>query len=158
MKESSIAALVLLTAATVCAGDGSNPDLSGTWRLNHEGSRLEMTAPTESVFVVEHTETHFKLTRTHTWGERSDTISFEVPIDGEEHHRKVRDFETWSRMYWLGHELVLDQRIAYRGEEGTNVVHYRLEDGGKYLVAAEWYHMPERHHHNLWVFDCATAE
>jgi hypothetical protein len=49
-------------------------------------------------------------------------------------------------------------KISDRGEEGTNVVHYRLTDGGKTSVAAEWFHMSKEQHHNLWVFDRASEE
>jgi hypothetical protein len=117
-----------------------------------------MTAPTRSVFVIEHQDPKFKLTRTHTWGERSDTLSFEFTTDGREHYRKQGEWESWSRMTWMGAELVLDMKIAYRGEKGTNVVHYRLANGGMTFIAAEWYHMPREQHHNLWVFDRASSD
>ena len=48
--------------------------------------------------------------------------------------------------------------MAYRGEKGTNVVHYRLTDEGETFIAAEWYHMPGKVHHNLWAFDRAPGE
>lgn len=117
-----------------------------------------MTAPTKSIFVIEHQGPKFKFTRTHTWGERSDTLTFECTTDGEECHKKVGEVETWTRMSWLEDELVLDMKLSYEGEQGTNVVHYRLADEGRTFIAAEWFHLPSRQRHNLWVFDRAPEE
>ena len=160
MKTLGVTALGLLLTTALAAGDGPKPDFSGTWRFNPEESKLEMTVPAQSVliFVIEHEDSRFKMTRTLTLGERTDTLSWEVPIDGTEHHRKDGEFQSWSRMTWMGEELVLDMKMAYRGERGTNVVHYRLAEGGKTFIAAEWYHMPGKVHHNLWVFDRALDE
>lgn len=144
---------LMLAAAAVAAGGETKPDFSGTWKFNLAKSRLEIDAPTKSVFVVEHRDPKFKLTRTHTWKERSDTWSFESTTDGKDHYQKDGEFESWTRVHWMGEELVLDMKVKYRGEEGTNVVHYRLTDGGKTFVAAEWFHLPKHQHHNLWVFD-----
>jgi hypothetical protein len=158
VRKLAVTALGLLLAAALGAEDGAKPDFSGTWIFNPGKSRLEMTAPTKSVFVIEHQDPKFKVTRTHTWGERSDTLSFEFATDGEEHYWKQGDWESWTRMTWLREELVLDMEISDRGEQGTNVVHYRLTDNGKTFVAAEWFHMPKQQHHNLWVFDRAAEE
>lgn len=158
MRTIGFTTIGLLLATALTAGDGAKPDFSGTWVFNPGRSRLEMTAPTKSTFVIEQMDQVFKLTRTHTWGEKLDTLSFEVAIDGNEHYSQVGEVETWSRMYWMGEELVLNSRIAYRGEEGTNVVHYRLADKGATLIAAEWFHMPTEQHHNYWVFERAPQE
>ncbi len=151
-------AVSLVLAIAAAPEDGARPDFSGTWQLNQEKSRLELAAPSKSIFVIEHQEPRFKLTRTHTWGERSDTLSFEYTTDGEEHHRKQGNYESWARMSWLGDELVLDMRMSYKGEEGTNVVHYRLADEGQTFIAAEWYHMASKIRHNLWVLDRLSEE
>ncbi len=119
---------------------------------------MESTVPTKSIFVIEHQEPRFRLTRTHTRGERSDTLTFEYTTDGKEYHRKKGEYESWAHMSWLGDELVLDMNMSYRGEEGTNVVHYRLADEGQTFIAAEWYHLSSKHHHNLWVFDRALEQ
>jgi hypothetical protein len=158
MKTLGVTALALLLTTTLAAGDGTKPDFSGTWKFNPEKSRLEMTAPTKSIFVIEHQDPKFKLTRTHTLGDKSNTLTFEVTTDGKEHYRKDGVFESWTRMTWMGDELVLDMKLAFGGEQGTNVVHYRLADGGNTFIAAEWYHMPREQHHNLWVFDREPEE
>ena len=54
--------------------------------------------------------------------------------------------------------MVLESKVVHRGEEGTNVVHYRLADGGKTFMAAEWIHLPSQQHHNLYVFDREPEE
>jgi len=155
MKTFGVAALGLLLTTAVAAGDGPKLDFSGTWRFNREKSRLEITVQAQSVliFVIEHEDPRFKLTRIHTQGEKSDTLSWEAATDGTEHYRKDGEFESWMRMNWMGEELVLKSRLANRGETGTNVVHYRLADGGETLIAAEWFHMPSSQHHNLWVLE-----
>ena len=121
---------------------------------------METTVPENSIliFEIEHDDPKFKVTRTLTLGERTDTMSFEVTTDGKEHHRKDGEFQSWMRMTWIGEELVLKSRLANRGEEGTNEAHYRLADGGRTLIAAEWFHMPSSQHHNLWVFEREPAE
>ncbi len=149
--------MYLLLIAASAPGDEVKPDFSGTWEFNPEKSKLESAVPTKSIFVIQHREPTFKLTRTHTRGQTSDTLTFEYSTDGKEHYRKEGEAESWARMTWLGDELVLDMKMSYRGEEGTNVVHYRLADGGQTFIAAEWYHFSSTQRHNLWVFDRASA-
>lgn len=159
MRTSGITVLSLLLAVALLAEEPPQPDFSGTWVFSPDKSRLERPAPAESVFWIEHEGPRFKLTRTHTWSEdRWDTLSFEATTDGKEIYKETGGFETWTRLSWLGEELVLDMKMAYEGERGTNEVHYRLADEGETFIAAEWYHMPRRKHHNLWVFDRASAE
>lgn len=153
MKTIGVTALGILLATAFATGDGSQPDFSGKWRFNAKKSRLELTAPTQMMLVIEHEDPSFQLTRTHTLGEKSGTFSFEVTTDGAEHYRKDGEYESRMRMTWLGEELVLKSRIEHRGEQGTNEAHYRLTDGGETLTISEWFHMPSSQHHNLWVFD-----
>jgi hypothetical protein len=153
MKTFGLTALGMLLLTAAAAGEEARPDFSGTWVLDLERSRLETAAPTRSTFWIEHRGGTFQLSRTHARDGRWNTISFELPIDGEEHYRKTGFSESWSRMTWLGDELVLDMKIAHGEVRGTNVVHYRLTDEGETLVAAEWAHAPHRQHHNLWVLE-----
>ena len=44
-----------------------------------------------------------------------------MTTDGKELHRKEREYESWSSVTWLGAELVLDMKMSYKGEMGTNV-------------------------------------
>jgi hypothetical protein len=141
-----------VTAAPAARGE-TKPDFSGTWIFNPAKSKLEIDPPTKSIFVIEHRDPKFSLSRTHTWGEESDAWIFDSTTDGKEHYQKDGEFESWSRLTWMGEELILEMKVVYGGEEGTNVVHYRLAEGGKTFVAAEWFHLPSHQHHNLWIFD-----
>ena len=150
-----VLAIGLLLSNALAAGEDPKPDFSGTWGFNPEKSRLETTVPTQAelIFVIEHKDSKFRMTRTLILGERTDTLSWEATTDGKEHHRKDGDYESWMRMTWMGDELILNSRLTRHGEQGTNEAHYRLADGGKTLIAAEWFHMPSSQHHNYWVFD-----
>ena len=158
MRINGITALCLLLSPAISAADETKPDFSGIWKFNPAKSKLEMTAPTKSIFVIEHQDPRFKLTRTHNWGEESDTWTFESTTDGKEHYQKDGEFESWTRITWMGNELILDMKVAYEGERGTNVVHYQLADEGMTFIAAEWFHLASDQHHNLWVFDRGPEE
>ena len=158
MRVVQAAAFCFVLTTAVVAEDQARPDFSGVWIFNPDKSRLEMTAPVTSTFWIEHDEERFKLTRTHVWEGRWDTLGFEATTDGRVHYDKSAFSESWKSLSWLEDELVLNMRLGSGGDEGTNVVHYRLEDAGETFVAAEWFHMPGRHHHNLWVFDRAPDD
>ena len=119
MRIIGITALSLLLTTTLAAQDGIKPNFSGTWKFNPAKSRLEMTAPTKTIFVIEHQDPRFRVTRTHTWDEESDTWKFESTTDGKEHYQKDPEFESWTRITWMGEELVLDMKVVYEGEHGT---------------------------------------
>ena len=155
MKNLGVVAIGLLLASSLAAGEDPKPDFSGTWRFNPEKSKLETIIPPQSklIFVIEHEDPKFKMTRTLILGERTDTLSWEATTDGKEHHRKDGEFESRMRMTWMGDELILKSRLTRHDEQGTNEAHYRLTDEGMTMIAAEWYHMPSSQHHNYWVFD-----
>jgi hypothetical protein len=150
---------LLMLASALAAGGETKPNFSGTWIFNPAKSRLEMEPPTKMIWVIEHRDPKITTTstRTWTWGDDSGTSSFTV--DGKERYKKKDgEYELWTRHYWMGEELVREDKVAHDGEEGTNVVHYRLVDGGKTYVAAEWMHLGSEQHHNLWVFDREPEE
>ena len=152
-------ALLLMLTASVAAGGEPKPDFSGTWIFNPAKSRLEMDAPPKMIWVIEFRDQKYRWTdsRTSTSGEEWAPLSSFA--DGKERYKKKDgDLELWTRHYWMGEELVREDKVAHDGEEGTNVVHYRLVDGGKTYVAAEWIHLPSQIHHNLWVFDREPEE
>jgi len=86
--------LLLMLGAALAAGGETRPDFSGTWKFNQAKSRLEIDPPTKTIFVIEHRDPKFSLTRTHTWGEESDTWSFDSTTDGKEHYQKDGEFES----------------------------------------------------------------
>lgn len=61
-----------------------------------------------------------------------------------------------SRMYWEGDILVLSESVNGSLGEATNIVHYRLIEGGRILIADERATGP-RAHENHWVFERAAA-
>lgn len=163
MRIIGMGALWLLLAAAPAAAGETKPDFSGTWIFNPAKSRLEHDAPTKMIWVIEHRDPRIRITGTRTWpwGEeesdpsRPDGFGFS---DGRESYEKDGEFESWTRLTWMGGELVRASKVVHRGEEGTNVVHYRLADGAETFVAAEWTHLPNWVHHNLWVFDREPEE
>ena len=153
-------ALLLVLTASLAAGGDPKPDFSGTWIFNPAKSRLEIEAPTKMIWVTEHRDPKITTTSTRIWKggfDDSKTGTLTI-IDGKEHYKKDGEFESWSRHYWMEEELVWELKEVGGGKEGTIVVHYRLTNGGKTFVAAEWIHHPDVLHHNLWVFDRAPEE
>ncbi len=152
-------ALLLVLTASLAAGGEPKPDLSGTWIFNPAKSRLEMDPPTKMIWAIEHRDPKITMTSTRIWtgGFDDSGISTSI-IDGKEHYEKDDEGESWSRHYWMGEELVWELKEVGGGKEGTIVVHYRLTNGGKTFVAAEWIHHPDVLHHNLWVVDRAPEE
>jgi hypothetical protein len=61
----------------------TKPDFTGTWKLNHGKSSLQIPAPESTIFVIEHSEPHFHLERTHVFGGNSDTLSIDLTMLAE---------------------------------------------------------------------------
>lgn len=129
------------------------PNFTGVWKLNLQKSKLEIPPPTATTFRIDHREPHFHLSRTHVYGKQSDTWSADLTTDGKEYYQKEGNLETWTRVYWDGDSLVLDQKIKLNGKEGTNVVRYSLADNGRTFIALERMRTPRFSHENRWVFD-----
>ena len=87
-------ACALAAWGVVLADPGAKPDLSGTWKFNLAKSRLEIDPPSQTIFTIEHHEPNFKITRTHVWGGKSDTSTFEAVIGGKEHYQKDGEIES----------------------------------------------------------------
>ncbi len=117
-----------------------------------------MELPTKMIWVIEHRDPKITTTSTRTWTWGDDSGESSHITDGKEHYKKDGEEESWGRHFWKGEELVWEWKIVRGGEKGTIVVHYRLTDGGKTFVAAEWQHTPGQVHHNLWVFDREPEE
>jgi hypothetical protein len=134
------------------------PDLSGTWVLNLEKSRLQIEAKIErGTFTIEHKEPQFLFSRVFIVSGKEDAVSYALTTDGKEKIDKEPGRTTTSRLYWDGDVLVFDERIVLTdGREATNVVRYSLRDGGRTLVAEEKFRGPFRKHDNLWVADRKT--
>ena len=129
------------------------PDFSGTWTMNAGKSRLEIAAPDRSVFVVEHAEPRFKLTRTHWSKGEPDAFSITLTTDGREVVTRQGDRVISSRCRWEGRRLAFDSKFEVKGGKATNVVRYSLSADGKELEAEEHFRAPGFRYDNLWVFD-----
>lgn len=129
------------------------PNFSGVWKFNPAKSKLQTPAPTASVFRIDHKEPGFDLSRTHTYGEKSDTWGIRLTTDGKEVIQEEEGRKTLVRLTWEGNELVFDSRIVLKDREATNVVRYSLSEDGKILTATERFRGPVVKYDNLWVFD-----
>jgi len=148
-----ILALLFTTVAAVLAQP--KPDYSGTWVFNAAKSKLEVRFKLESaVFIIDHKEPHFKLSRVFVIDGKEDALSWALTTDGKEEVTEEIGRTVHSRLYWDGDVLVFDVRYVLKdGREATNVVRYTLRDGGKTFVAEEKFRGPVLKYDNLWVAD-----
>ncbi len=149
------AALILFAAASAVSGQ-QKPDFSGQWTFNKEKSRLSATWASgieRGVVRIEHREPKFSFSRTFTIKGKDAQVSFVQMIDDKATETMDGDVKVSSRMYWEGDVLVLSERYQKPGfPDGTNVVHYRLLEGGRVLEAVERVTGPGAHE-NVWVFE-----
>lgn len=131
----------------------NKPDLSGTWAINRERSRLEIPMPDSTVFTIEHREPRFHLERTHVVGETRDVFSIELTTDGRVAESTHRGIRIEARAFWDGDVLVFDSRLTLGEEKGTNTVRYELVAGGMSFIAQERVEFQSHTHSNTWVFD-----
>jgi hypothetical protein len=131
----------------------TRPDFSGKWVLNLEKSKLQIPPPTSSLFEIDHREPDFRLTRTHVYGDRSDTITMHLTTDGTEYPQQFGELKARTRLYWEGPTLILDMTFNLKHDKGTNVVRYSLKNAGRTLVSVEKWRSSGHSHDNLWVFD-----
>jgi len=131
----------------------NKPDLSGTWAINRERSRLEIPMPDSTVFTIEHREPRFHLERTHVVGETRDVFSIDLTTDGRVVEATHRGIRIEARAFWDGDVLVFDSRLTLGEERGINTVRYALDAGGLSFVAQERVEFQSHTHSNTWVFD-----
>lgn len=131
----------------------SKPDFSGTWAFDPDRSSLQIASPDSSTFVIEHREPHWRLERTHVFGGSSDTFTLELTTDGKPVTFTHRGFEVHARLYWDGETLVFDSTLSHEGHVATNVVRYKLADGGRTFIAEERMQSEQETHDNFWFFE-----
>jgi hypothetical protein len=146
-------ALALTVLSEQKSGEAAKPDFSGRWKLNLAASKLEIPPPTSSRFEIEHREPKFRLTRTHVYGERSDTVTVELTTDGMKTEQVFGDRRATICAHWEGSVLVAEMHVRTKDDEGTNVVRYSLANSGKQLVAVERWRSAKGRYHNTWVLD-----
>lgn len=134
------------------------PDFTGTWRFNHVKSALQIQAPDASVFIVEHREPAFRISRTHIAGEQRDTFSLDLTTDGKETVVERGNVRLHARAWWDGDTLVFDTRFVTGGEDASNVVRYALSADRTTIVADERYRSASLNYENVWVLDSTEPD
>ena len=129
------------------------PNFTGTWNFNHERSTLQIPAPEATIFVIDHREPTFRITRTHTVGERRDTFSLDLTTDGQLTSTLHEGLRLRSRAYWDDNTLVFDTGFVRAGIAATNIVRYTLSDGGNTLVAEECFRSVPVNYDNVWLLE-----
>jgi hypothetical protein len=129
------------------------PCFTGHWALNLLRSELQIPPPESSLFVIEHDEPVFRLTRTHVYGGKSNTISFELTTDGKEYEQDFGELHARSRLSWHDNRLILEMKVRINDDEGTNIDWYSMEDNGRSFIAVEQWRSVKHRHDNRWVFD-----
>jgi hypothetical protein len=136
----------------------TKPDFSGTWVFDPGRSRLEIAAPDATTFVVEHREPMLRISRTHVAGDRSDTFSLDLTTDGREVVVDRDGLSMHARAFWNGDILVFETRLVGAGEEGTNVVRYKLAQDRNSFVAEERFRSRQLNYDNRWFMGRAVRE
>jgi hypothetical protein len=130
------------------------PNFTGTWTFDPARSTLQITAPDESVFLIDHREPAFRLSRTHIVGEARDTFSIDLSTDSNEEVIINRDdVRIRARAYWDDGTLVFASRLTRAGEEATNVVRYVLSIDRETIVAEERLRSGSLNYDNVWVLE-----
>jgi hypothetical protein len=150
----TLALTALAAGPRVPPSQTAKPDYSGSWKANFAKSKLQIPAPESTLFVIEHREPRFKLSRTHTAGEYRDTWSIELTTDGKEVTREEANRTVRCRLTWEGNSLVFAARIRMRdGEEITDRVKCVMAADGKSFTVYESYRGRTAKADNLWVLE-----
>lgn len=128
-----------------------HPDLSGVWHVDFQRSRLEIEAPTSSVFTIQHNDPSLLLTRTHRAEGYEDTASLALSTDGRESVHHKGEVEIRSTCVWQGDSLRFRSEIIAERINALNVVVYTMSSDGREMVADETFTGPPRNYHNEWV-------
>ena len=147
--------LILSSAATLAlAAAAGKPDFSGTYVLNMQRTKQQKKpAVIGGEIILEHRGPVFKFRRTFRIEGRDQlqTNGYEITTDGREVIEKRGDVTSRMTMIWDGDSLVFTEKISSpKYPDATNTVRYRLEDGGKTLVAEETFRGPWNYD-NVWV-------
>lgn len=89
---------------------------------------LQIPGPDASVFVIDHREPLFRLSRTHQFRGKRDTFELDLTTDGKEVAGEHGELHFRSRVYWEDETLVFETNVLQRGEEGVNIVRYTLSN------------------------------
>jgi ketosteroid isomerase-like protein len=155
MNGSRVIVAMLLSLAASPALAQQKPDFSGEWTLSMRRSRLEADwarGIERGVVRIAHGEPRFDFERTFTTQGEDSQASYTLTTDGVAVEQVSGPRTESSRMYWEGDVLVLSQTLEGPMGVGTNIVHYRLLEGGRVLEASERTTGPGAYS-NLWLFE-----
>ena len=133
------------------------PDFTGTWEFNPAKSLLQINPPDSTIMVIDHHEPSFRLSRTHTQNNQSDTISVELMTDGRELILDQGEIRVRGRAYWDADVLVFDSLLTRGEEEASNLVRYKLTEKLESLIAEETFRSRKLNYDNVWVLDRKRA-
>ena len=156
MLQTPLLTLLAVSVFTLSAPGQQKPDFSGRWTFSKAKSKLQLESLAgleRGTVRIEHREPRFKFERTFTVSGKDSTYSYELTTDGREVATGEGGQKHFSKLYWEGNSLVFATRIVAPQGEATNVVHYRLLDGGRALQAEEQFRGPRLKYDNLWVFE-----
>ncbi|OFW39627.1 MAG: hypothetical protein A3J29_16475 [Acidobacteria bacterium RIFCSPLOWO2_12_FULL_67_14b] len=136
----------------------AKPDFTGTWRFNPSKSALQIPAPDENTFIVEHHEPNLRLSRTWVSGANRDTFSIDLTTDGVDSVVERGDARIRARAFWEGDVLAFDSTVARGGVEGTNAVRYTMAEDGRSFVARERFRSEPLNYDNVWWMDRAGGQ
>ena len=149
MKE--IAKLLLATIILIAfkfSTFGQVPNISGTWKLNFEKSKLEDNSDglTGQLFVIKQEGNKFSLKIYHIYGGKTKKIGFKMKADG-----KTRGVKLFFKGKLEQKENGL-QATLWR-KNYLNIVNYKFGVNQNELIADEVYTGRPKNHHSIWVFD-----
>ncbi len=131
----------------------AKPDFTGTWKFNSSKSTLQIPRPDATLFVIDHREPIFRISRTHIVQGKTDTFELHLTTDGKEVVGEHGELRFRSRAYWDGETLVFETNIVRKDDVGVNIVRYTLNDTQDLLQADEHLRSRTINYNNIWVLD-----
>lgn len=147
-------AWLVMAAVAPQSPPAAKPNFSGTWKATFAKSKLQIKAPESTVFVIDHHDPRFRLSRTHTAEGKSDTWGIELVTDGREIVREEAGRTLYCRLSWEGEALVFSVRIRmHDGEEMTDQVRYVMAANRQSFTAYESYRGCAMQADNVWILE-----
>ncbi len=139
---------ILLVLAIQSTAIAQAPNLTGTWVMNKEKSKIEDPSEgmTGSIFRIKQEGNKFRIKIYHIYGEKEKKIGFKMKADGR--IRKVK-------LIFKGKlEQKENSLIATMWRKNyLNIVNYKFGIKENELIADEVFTGCPRDHHSVWVFD-----
>ena len=144
---------ILLVLAIQSPAIAQTPNLTGTWVMNKEKSKIEDPSEglTGSIFRIKQEGNKFRIKIYHIYGEKEKKIGFKMKADGRT--RKVK-------LIFKGKlEQKENSLIATMWRKNfLNIVNYKFGANENELIADEVFTGRPRDHHSVWVFDRETGK